>query len=450
MAISKIGFAYVAASGGGSSGNTQSGSVSASITVPTGARAAVVGFNGWASTQLSFGTLAQVTLNGKASTYSLTTIRGTSDSYQTASYLIPLSASDEGTGKTLAWNNNQAVEDGGGVVIRFLAGVDTTGVRDSFEELIDDAVNISTGPMTCQSGDLAIGHATSWGAPAWTSGTDVYSQNLGVTTASFGETDCTGATVTLAEDSNWGGLVALVLKPSSSGVTVTATTGDVAVVGKHVNVALTTAIAATAGSVSIVGKPIDISLGTTINCSPGTVQFEGKQADVVSSLNIALTTGQVQVVGKGISVSLPTSTTIACNTGQVQCTGNPINVQLQTTIPLGLGAVTIEGKPINVSLATIIGTSPGNVDVQGLFATILAATTIPLNVGTVNVVGNRIGVHIDIVYDDFYDFHWETVQDKPMSFLGHTVPNTREGRSKTPSVAPATSRFRSWSRKGRR
>jgi hypothetical protein len=377
MAISKIGTTSVDTSGGGDSGNTQPGSVSASITIPTGARVAVVGFNGWASTQLSFGTLAQVTLNGNESTYSLTTTRGTSDGLQGAAYLIPLSASDEGSSKTLAWNNNQAIYDGGGVIVRFLAGVDTTGVRDSYQLVQDgDPVSFSTGSMTCQSGDLAIGLAESDTDPSWTSGTNVFSHDLGLSYGSFGETDCTGSTVTLAYDGSWGSLVALVLKPAATGTTIT---------GNDLDLALDADTGVVSRSTVVAGQDLDLALEADKGLVGRATDVTGSTTDLALEADTGVLTHATNIVGVELQLALEVDRG-SLGAGTV-IVGNPLVLALEADRGTISSDRAVIGNDLDLALAADTGTVSSDRAITGAaldFALVADAGTIRLNP---NVVG---------------------------------------------------------------
>lgn len=212
MAIAKYGFTSIT-----SSANTiASGARAETVTVPTGARTAVVSFGGYSNSgALNF---TSVSINGKSSVASINSNVVSTSAYQVGLVVVRLDASDEGAGKTLAWTNSSAVDEGGSVIIRWLGETDVSPVRSSGVAATGSSgATVTSGSLTGLLGDLIIGAAASYQptqSVSWSAGTPIASVVGGGVDLSVAETDLSG-NGTLTATGAYPGLCAFVLKPSS-------------------------------------------------------------------------------------------------------------------------------------------------------------------------------------------------------------------------------------------
>jgi hypothetical protein len=199
-----------------SAATTAAGARTQSITIPTGARFALISFGG--ARDGGNASFTSISLDGNAATLIGNSNTVTSFGYDVALAWVALTSGNEGSSKTLAWTNSHDLYEGGNVLVRFYSGVDTSDpVRSSGVNAADGDATINPGSLTAQSGDLAVAVANTYQpyrAIAWTNATEVFDVVGGGDVEHSWAEASPSASITISAFGSYPGLVVAIIKPS--------------------------------------------------------------------------------------------------------------------------------------------------------------------------------------------------------------------------------------------
>lgn len=139
---------------------------------------------------------------------------------------------------------------------------------------------------------------------------------------------------------------------ASSGLTITATTGDVQFAGSTAVVNRQLFITATTGDAQFAGSAATVNLNQTITGTVGDAQFAGSLATVDRGLSITTTVGDAQFEGQTASVTFGNQLVITGTVGDTQFGGAQASLSFGTTISAETGAALFEGLTASVSFST--------------------------------------------------------------------------------------------------